>query len=478
MVNLTAANGVPGIAFAAGVFAGDFNRDGRLDVLAQYWSNGMPYQLFEAFGDGAGGFTSAHQILPSVPYISVADLNHDGCPDLIAGDSATSIPGFSVYLCQPDGSFSGPQNYTPFQDTPETNPSIVSVFTPTQPFLGLTRAPLLGDFDGDGKTDVALIEQEGFQGESEILFATGNGDGTFTPHLLRTPLSAQIATEYSGDLRGAGITGLLQLDKLTAAITAIPGLSAHASFAIQFRALPVSGGTGHLRLLLDQPAPQAESFTLSASDSRIGVPTQVTVPAGATSYDIDFAVGGGVDYTHAFTVTASQVAESHQVLGYAANQPVAAIEITPAFVDFGQVDVGVRSVPQTATIKNFGSGPLTNLDMQLNPSQFSQQSSTCGTQLDAGASCTARITLTADGTGIGPRVSGQFDEWSRLQLGHNCHDFCHECQRKLDRRQIAACLVCDSVPGSVPGMASSPSLGSRRCAPRDCLPHYKLRRRR
>jgi FG-GAP-like repeat len=407
-VNLTGSNGLPGAVLPASVFAGDFNHDGNADVLAQYYSNGMPDSLYEAFGDGKGGFISAHEILPGIPYVSVADLNHDGCPDLIGGDSPTSIPGFSVYLCQPSGSFAGPQNYTPFVSEPAPLFSSVSISTPSQPVEGISNAPLVGDFDSDGKTDVALIEQDGSNGLTQVFFATGNGDGTFTPHLLRMSLGTQRAPQYIGDLRGDGIAGFLQVDKLTGAVTAIPGLSIHASFAIEFRALPVSGNTGHLRLLLDRAAQQAESFTITSSDTHVGVPGQIMVPAGATSYDVDFPLSGGFDYAHAFSVTASQGAETHEAIGHAVAQGIGAIEITPALLDFGPVDVGVQSAPQIVTITNIGAAPITNLSIGQAASPFKQLGTTCGSQLGPGANCTVQVTLTPDGSGFSPRVESYF----------------------------------------------------------------------
>lgn len=374
------------------VFVGDFNRDGNLDVLAHYQSDATSAMLFEAFGDGKGGFTSSTEIAAQIPYIFTADLNHDGCPDIVAADSDTSRPGFSVYLCQADGSFKGPQTYTPFLNMPVLRPFVSSIVaTPSQPFND--GALLVADFDGDGNPDVALLEQEGPDGPAAVFYATGNGDGSFLQHLLRIPTYAPIPPDFLGDIQGKGISGLVQLDTVTSALSAAVGVSNHANFSIEFRALPVSGNEGHLRLLLDAPASTSESFNLSSSNAQVLVPSQVTVPQGATYYDIDFSLGGSFDYTHAFIITVTQGTESHQALGYAVNYGIAAVAITPEFLDFGKVDGEVQSPAQQVTVTNFGSATLTNISLYTY-SQFDVISNNCGTTLAAGASCNAQIAVT------------------------------------------------------------------------------------
>ncbi len=399
----------PDYWITSAIFVGDFNGDGKLDVLAQYSDDASSY-LFEAFGDGKGNFTGLNTVAQGLAPIFVADLNHDGLPDFVTGDSKTSRPGFSVYLGQPTGGFSGPRNYTPYLDMKSSvNLVSVSVITPSQPFNG---GPLLGDFDGDGNIDVVMAENDGTTPETRLFYATGNGDGTFTQHLLRYEMYAPHPPTFVGDTRGQGVSGLLQVDSLPSAITAAAGASTHATFAIEFRALPVSSTAGHLRLLLDAPATASTSFNLSSDNSQVQLPSQVTVAAGATYTDIDFPLSAGFDFTHAFVVTASQGDESHRALGYAVNQKVPAIAITPAFLDFGNVDYGIPTTPQTATLTNFGDAPFVFSHPPFVGSQFQLVSTTCGAQLQPGASCSAQIAAdpnNEDGDALSPRSAGYFE---------------------------------------------------------------------
>jgi hypothetical protein len=67
--------------------AGDFNRDGKLDVvIADSATKGTAYLVR---GNGDGTFQAPTQFATAVdtsPVMTVADFNYDGLPDLIASD--------------------------------------------------------------------------------------------------------------------------------------------------------------------------------------------------------------------------------------------------------------------------------------------------------------------------------------------------------------------------------------------------------
>jgi hypothetical protein len=71
-----------------------------------------------------------------------------------------------------------------------------------------------------------------------------------------------------------------------------------------------------------------------------------------------------------------------------------AVSLSPASVNFGNQTVGLTSAPQTVTLTNIGSATLTITSIGLtgaNPHQFGETSS-CGSSLNAGASCTISVT--------------------------------------------------------------------------------------
>jgi hypothetical protein len=87
-----------------------------------------------------------------VSFIAAADLNGDGIPDL----AATAQGGVWIWLGKGDGTFAAPTTYV----IPDATLASIA----------------FGDFNRDGKLDVAIANQSA--GAVEILL--GRGDGTFT----------------------------------------------------------------------------------------------------------------------------------------------------------------------------------------------------------------------------------------------------------------------------------------------------------
>jgi hypothetical protein len=137
------------------VATADLNGDGKLDlVLAGDLSNSVSVLL----GNGDGTFQShVDYPVPSPgggPYWAiVADFNADGKPDVAAGYGDGSV---AIYLGNGDGTLQGPQTLQ-LRDS-----------------FGANSGAAAGDFNGDGKIDIAVTSSSG----ANIFL--GNGDGTFT----------------------------------------------------------------------------------------------------------------------------------------------------------------------------------------------------------------------------------------------------------------------------------------------------------
>ncbi len=153
----------PAASYAAGIgpggaVAGDFNGDGKLDlVLSTVNSVSM------LPGNGDGTFQAARtSATGSGPWsLAAGDFNADGKLDL-AGIIDSNV---SVLLGNGDGTFQSPSNV--FLDW---NPTSLAV----------------GDFNGDGKLDIAEASNERWggywynEGGSQVTVLLGNGDGTFS----------------------------------------------------------------------------------------------------------------------------------------------------------------------------------------------------------------------------------------------------------------------------------------------------------
>jgi hypothetical protein len=145
---------------------GDFNGDGRLDVVVADGCGGCGHQNFSVLlGNGNGTFQAAHTYSLGGEALGIAagDVNGDGKLDIVVGlESAIgSQNGISeVLLGRGDGTFSDPQTLYP-----------------------AGAYPALADMNGDGKLDLVVSTPCGdvkcTKGGVGVLF--GNGDGSFQP---------------------------------------------------------------------------------------------------------------------------------------------------------------------------------------------------------------------------------------------------------------------------------------------------------
>jgi VCBS repeat protein len=159
--------------------AGDFNEDGKPDLIAATISG--PQVDLVLLGNGDGTFTTSASIPNSFGFLQgrVADLNGDRHLDVVGGGNGN----ISVALGNGDGTFQ-PVTYLPSGPFPNT-------------YFGID----VGDFNGDRKLDI-LGANFGSDPNNLVLFA-GNGDGTFelpsiVPSGSSTPDSLS-AADFDGD---------------------------------------------------------------------------------------------------------------------------------------------------------------------------------------------------------------------------------------------------------------------------------------
>jgi hypothetical protein len=176
----TLATGAPWTAGNApeSVAVGDFNHDGKLDVAVAN-TNSSSVMIF--LGDGAGGFAApVPYVATGAPYFVVArDLNGDGRLDLVTANSLGD--GVSVLLGNGDGTFKPEVRYG----------------------AGVGSAPnavAVADVNGDGKPDL-VTANNGTDGVSVFL---GNGNGTFQPAMSYGAGQKPFGIA-AGDLDGNGL---------------------------------------------------------------------------------------------------------------------------------------------------------------------------------------------------------------------------------------------------------------------------------
>jgi hypothetical protein len=171
----------PAVDYAVGRFPGhiraaDFNRDGWLDLAVLGGNSDVDVFL----GNGNGTFQNpTSYVFPQAPgVLAAADFNGDGKVDLIV--AIRSNKTVSVMLSNGDGTF----------QTPISSSSSAAA-NGSGPY---SMVP--GDFDRDGKLDVALSDEY-------LKILKGNGDGTFKApsfnYLLRNTSPDLKTTDFNGD---------------------------------------------------------------------------------------------------------------------------------------------------------------------------------------------------------------------------------------------------------------------------------------
>ena len=411
------------------VVSADFNGDGKPDFAAEVnfvpVTATTPLNVYLGNGDG-----TVHALIPSVipqntGYIAAADLNADGKADIAtvyvncnAGSTVCQPGNLVILIGNGDGTFQSPVTYTvglkpedltigDFNGDGKGDVATANFASNTISILlnngngtfqthvdlatGIQPERIIsGDFNADGKLDLVTVTQGG------VSLHLGNGDGTFRPHQDSAVTPFEVFSLATGDFNGDGKLDLAVISPTGAQVfvllgnrdgtfkTPIPTAATGA-----FLTAGDFNGDGKADLFVTSEFGGGSQVLLSNGDGTFRQPIMSFLSAGVPAV-VDLNQDGIPDVVAAtgYTTAANEIS-------ILLSAPVQAI--APASLNFGSQGQGTKSEPETITLSNPGN-VSTNISNIASRGDYSQTND-CGGSLAPAAHCALTVSFTPSKTG-------------------------------------------------------------------------------
>jgi hypothetical protein len=349
------------------VAVGDFNGDGKLDLVTANYTTGVGASMSVLLGNGDGTFQPARNLVSPFGLAEVGDFNRDGKLDIVAAPENTNGT-VSVLLGNGDGTFQSPLNYA-------------------AGFEAFYMA--VGDFNGDGFPDLAVANNLGFGGANTVSVLLNAADwsapqaSSLSVNGFPSPVTAGTAGNFTVTVKYADGS----VDAKYTGTVHFTSSDPQAVLPADYTFTTADAGVHTFSTTLKTAGTQSITATDSASLSVTGTDGGITVnPAAASTLSVagfPSPVTAGV--VGSFTVTArdpyGNIATSYTgTVHFTSTDAKASL---PANYTFTAADAGIHTF--SATLKTAGTQSLTVKD-----------------------TTTANLTATDGGITVHPGAASQF----------------------------------------------------------------------
>ncbi len=367
----------------------DFNKDGYPD-LAIVNNGGAAVTILLGNGDGTFQTAPAPASYPvgnSPVAIALGDFNNDGDVDLAVANNADS--SVSVLLGNGDGTFQQ-QQVTSVAGITQGTGMITSGGSFAQPnFRRITAALngiVAGDFNGDGKRDIALAN-----GQGNVIVLLGNGDGTFqaqSNYSVGTAPAAIAAADFNAD-------GALDLVVANSGSNNAGVLLGNGDGTFQAQQTYPTGTTPEVLVVGLYDNSLLPDITVFNGDKTVTSLANVTYSTATINNSQVLGTG-----TH--TIQANYQGDSIYG-GVTASTPVTAyltlLTLSSTALDFGNTGIGT-SKPSLQSVSNFTAAPVTVYAISTGSPFFPISADSCsGTTLAVNKSCNFTVSFAPTATG-------------------------------------------------------------------------------
>ncbi|MGH9374546.1 MAG: choice-of-anchor D domain-containing protein, partial [Terriglobia bacterium] len=351
---------------------GDFNGDGKLD-LAVANNSGNTVSILLGNGDGTFQSPATYTVGAGPEYIAVGDFNGDGKLDLaVANNSGNTV---SILLGNGDGTFQSQVTYgvgsTPF---------------------GMAA----GDINGDGKLDLAVANSNG--GDNTVSILLGNGDGTFQSQSVFST-GPQPRGMVMADFDHSGRLGVAVADSGSGKVTVFLQTASASPSSLSFGNQNIGVASSAKTVTLTNTSGGAlNSLSIGFTGTNKSDFSQTNTCGSSLAVNANCAINvtftpGGVGARSASltlsgsaTIVPSSISLTGTGIGPAAT-------LSQASLTFSSQNVNTKSAAQPVTLTNNGTAAL--MITSISATGDFAETNTCGSSVAAsGGSCSISITFT------------------------------------------------------------------------------------